>query len=323
MMLLGSIANDALAGENGDDFISGNAGDDVLRGHRGNDVLFGDRGNDLIYGGSDDDKLYGGAGDDALVGDSGDDFIDGGSGDDTAEFSGKFEEYEITKLEGGILSKDKVQGRDGSDFLINVEKAAFTDIKDYILPSAEHNLGGIDNAVPVMDIIAVDKNGQSLDGKRSFIITQAQLLANDIDLQGDTLIVAEAFDVRGGTLSVTENFDIQFTPDPTYQGVAGFKYHLMDNKNLSGIIVGGKERFAQVYFKTPDLPTDPLFYEQYYLQESKVIGAWEHYTGQGIKIGQFEPSGPFSVAEEVADYRNPELRANIDKNWRYGYEFAT
>ncbi|MFU2137234.1 S8 family serine peptidase [Gallibacterium anatis] len=322
-MLLGSIANDALAGENGDDFISGNAGDDVLRGHRGNDVLFGDRGNDLIYGGSDDDKLYGGAGDDALVGDSGDDFIDGGSGDDTAEFSGKFEEYEITKLEGGILIKDKVQGRDGSDFLINVEKAAFTDIKDYILPSAEHNLGGIDNAVPVMDIIAVDKNGQSLDGKRSFIITQAQLLANDIDLQGDTLIVAEAFDVRGGTLSVTENFDIQFTPDPTYQGVAGFKYHLMDNKNLSGIIVGGKERFAQVYFKTPDLPTDPLFYEQYYLQESKVIGAWEHYTGQGIKIGQFEPSGPFSVAEEVADYRNPELRANIDKNWRYGYEFAT
>ena len=322
-MLLGSIANDALAGENGDDFISGNAGDDVLRGHRGNDVLFGDRGNDLIYGGSDDDKLYGGAGDDALVGDSGDDFIDGGSGDDTAEFSGKFEEYEITKLEGGILIKDKVQGRDGSDFLINVEKAAFTDIKDYILPSAEHNLGGIDNAVPVMDIIEFDKDGRRLDGKRSFIITQEQLLANDIDLQGDTLIVAEAFDVRGGTLSVTENFDIQFTPDPNYQGVAGFKYHLMDNKNLSGIIVGGKERFAQVYFKTPELPTDPLFYEQYYLQEAKVIGAWEHYTGQGIKIGQFEPSGPFSVAQEVADYRNPELRENIDKDWRYRYEFTT
>ncbi|MEH8096255.1 S8 family serine peptidase [Gallibacterium anatis] len=321
--LLGSIANDALTGENGDDFISGNAGDDVIRGHRGKDMLFGDEGNDLIYGGTDDDKLFGGKGDDALVGDSGDDYIDGGSGDDTAEFSGKFEEYEITKLDGGILIKDKIQGRDGTDFLVNVEKATFTDIKDYILPSIEHDLGGIDNAVPVMDIIEFDKDGRRLDGKRSFIITQEQLLANDIDLQGDTLIVAEAFDVRGGTLSVTENFDIQFTPDPNYQGVAGFKYHLMDNKNLSGIIVGGKERFAQVYFKTPELPTDPLFYEQYYLQEAKVIGAWEHYTGQGIKIGQFEPSGPFSVAQEVADYRNSELRENINKDWRYRYEFTT
>ncbi|MBF4102902.1 hypothetical protein INT80_11460 [Gallibacterium anatis] len=63
-----------------------------------------------------------------------------------------------------------------------------------------------------------------------------------------------------------------------------------------------------------NLQTDPLFYEQYYLQESKVIGAWEHYTGQGIKnwssLNQVVHS---PVAEEVADYRNPELRANIDK----------
>ncbi|MBF4102903.1 hypothetical protein INT80_11465 [Gallibacterium anatis] len=58
----------------------------------------------------------------------------------------------------------------------------------------------------------------------------------------------EAFDVRGGTLSVTENFDIRLHRIQLIKGVAGFKYHLMDNKNLSGIIVGGKERFAQVLF---------------------------------------------------------------------------
>ena len=319
--IFGSIANDALSGENGDDFISGNLGDDILRGHRGNDVLRGDGGNDILYGGTDDDRLYGGEGDDSLLGESGDDYIDGGEGEDTVDLSGNFDEYEITKLGRGLLIRDKVQGRDGTDFLVNVEKASFKDITSYVLPMNDHN--GIDNAVPVMDIIDVDKDGVRLDGKRSFIITQQQLLANDIDLQGDQLIVAEAFDVQGGTLSVTEDFNILFTPDPAYQGVAGFKYHLMDNKNLSGIIIGGKERFAQVYFKTPEMPDDPLFFQQYYLQESRISSVWTNYTGKGVKIGQFEPSGPFSVAEEVADYRLPELRNNIDKDWLYGYEFST
>ncbi len=47
-MIVGSIANDALSGENGDDFISGNAGKDLIRGHRGNDRLFGDEGDDVL-----------------------------------------------------------------------------------------------------------------------------------------------------------------------------------------------------------------------------------------------------------------------------------
>lgn len=319
-IILGSAANDALSGENGSDTLSGQAGDDVLRGHRGNDYLSGDDGNDLMWGGSDDDVLLGGAGNDMLSGDGGDDFLDGGEGEDIVEYSGNLEDYQFTEVEGGLLISDKVQGRDGTDFVRHVEKANFKNVVGYILPQ---NGTAIHNPLPVMDIIDKDKEGRLIDGKRPFVITQQQLLQNDFDIQGERLIVAQAFDVQGGQISVNEAREIIFTPDPNYRGVAGFKYNIIDESNHHGLVVGGKEKVGQVYFKTPDLPADPLFYQQYYLQEDNVVPVWQHYTGKNIKIGQFEPSGPFSVAEEVADYRNPELRENIDKDWLYDYEFHT
>ncbi|SUU35588.1 RTX toxin protein [Actinobacillus seminis] len=127
-VIVGSIANDALSGENGDDFISGNAGKDLIRGHRGNDRLFGDEGDDVLFGGSDDDMLYGGDGADTLLGEGGDDYLDGGEGEDIAEFSGNFADYKITKMGDGLLISDTKQGRDGTDFLRNIEKLNFKDI---------------------------------------------------------------------------------------------------------------------------------------------------------------------------------------------------
>ncbi len=52
--------------------------------------------------------------------------------------------------------------------------------------------------------------------------------------------------------------------------------------------MGGKERFAQVCFKTPG-STDRSSSMSNTIYKNLAIGAWEHYTGQGIKIGQFEP----------------------------------
>ena len=318
---LGGFANDALSGENGNDRIFGNLGDDALRGHRGNDYLVGDDGNDLLWGGSDDDVLLGGSGNDMLSGDGGDDHLDGGDGEDYVEYNGNLADYKITKIAGGLLITDGVQGRDGTDFLRHIEKANFKDITAYELPK-ENNLG-IDNPLPVVDILDRDKTGKALDGKSVYVISQAQLLKNDFDLQGDKLEVTQLTNIKGGTVTISKEKDIIFTPTPGYTGIAGFKYTIKDSNNRSGLIAGGKELSAQVYFKTPGLPADPLIYQQYYLDEANILPVWQNYTGKHIRIGQFEPSGPFSVAEEVADYRNPELRNNIDKNWLYDYEFKT
>ncbi|MEE3732363.1 S8 family serine peptidase [Mannheimia haemolytica] len=318
-VIVGSIANDALSGENGDDFISGNAGKDLIRGHRGNDRLFGDDGDDVIFGGSDDDLLYGGQGNDTLLGEGGDDYLDGGEGLDIAEFSGNFADYKITKMGDGILVSDKTQGRDGTDFLRNIEMMNFKDITGYAVPTV--NLEW-ENPTPVEDILYQDSKGQAFDGSRPYIIKPAQLLKNDIDLQGDKIIIYQASNIRGGTIKELPNGDIEFTPAKGFKGIASFEYSIKDSKGTKAIQTAGSgELTGKVYLVPPSLPSDPDVIRQYYLEANNIAPVWNHYTGKKIRIGQFEPSGPFSVAEEVADYRHPELRNKIDKTWLHNYEY--
>ncbi|MDP2833343.1 MAG: S8 family serine peptidase [Pseudomonadota bacterium] len=82
----------------------------------------------------------------------------------------------------------------------------------------------------------------------------------------------------------------------TYTGVMSFKY------------------------KTPDMPSDALFTEQWYLNDINVLPVWrdaygQGYTGKNIKIAQFEPGMPFTTEEAVFDYRHADLQANADRNW--------
>lgn len=317
--IIGSIANDALSGENGDDFISGNAGNDLIRGHRGNDRLFGDEGDDVIFGGSDDDLLYGGDGNDTLLGEGGDDYIDGGEGNDTVEYSGNFADYRITKMGDGILVSDKTQGRDGADFLRNVEHINFKDITQYLVPTSS---GEWENPMPVEDILYQDSNGQKFDGSKPYIIKVSQLLKNDIDIQGDTLSIYEASNIRGGSIKETADGNIEFTPFKDFKGIASFEYSIKDSKNTTAIRVGeNKELKGKAYLVPPHLPSDPDIIRQNYLEAANILPVWNQYTGKNIRIGQFEPSGPFSIAEEVADYRHPELRNQIDKEWLNDYEY--
>jgi hypothetical protein len=55
--------------------------------------------------------------------------FDGGAGVDTAIFSGKFDDYVISKDQQGLLtSQDRVAGRDGNDVFVNVERFKFSDL---------------------------------------------------------------------------------------------------------------------------------------------------------------------------------------------------
>jgi Ca2+-binding RTX toxin-like protein/subtilisin-like proprotein convertase family protein len=327
-IIIGGAANDVLSGEDGDDLVDGGAGNDLIRGHRGRDQLMGGAGDDIIDGGQDDDNLSGGEGNDVLIGGQGDDTIDGGAGDDIVQFSGSYADYRITKISANGKTTYRITdtlGRDGTDTVTNVEKLSFKDVS-WISPDDPAPL-------PVKDILDKNSSGTAFTRSGTQLIKVSQLLGNDIDRQNDALHITVITDVQGGTIvgdynqttkqwtpTLTPNGEIQFVADANYKGVMGFKYSIADADNnqsqVKNVSTGQTATMkAAVYLRTPDIPLDPLVIDQWYLSESNIIPVWKDYTGKGIRIGQFEPSGPYSTTHEVFNYRNPELASNTDQSW--------
>ncbi len=103
----------------------------------------------------------------------------------------------------------------------------------------------------------------------------------------------------------------------------------LEDDTLSGSTGQCASMKAAVYLQTSDIQdaqgrVDPLALEQWYLTDTNVFAAWgtqveqakaQGYSGAGIKIGQFEPGGPFSTGPEEFDYRHPDLAPNADKAW--------
>jgi len=319
-IVIGGAANDALSGEDGNDLIDGGMSNDLIRGQRGRDTLYGGAGDDILDSGMEDDAVSGGTGNDVLKGGQGDDMLDGGDGVDLAEFAGGFADYRIAKIDATTYRVvDTKAGRDGADTVKNIEKISFADVSAVDIT--------LDNPLPVKDVITIaDRNGAKL-------ISVAQLLANDVDWQGDALHITTISDVKGGTIAGTvggngeitptidANGELTFTPDPSFTGVMGFKYKIADVDGTPGATAlqagttNAAEMRGQVFIKTPDMPTDPVFTDQWYLTDINVIPVWKDYTGKGVRIGQFEPSGPYAVTKEILDYRHADLQPNIDLNF--------
>lgn len=83
--------------------------------------------NAILVGNNYANRLTGNAGDNEFTGGAGDDEIDGGSGDDVAVYAGLASDYEIVSSANKITITDKTPERDGSDVLVNVEHARFSD----------------------------------------------------------------------------------------------------------------------------------------------------------------------------------------------------
>ncbi|MFI3156939.1 MAG: S8 family serine peptidase, partial [Methylococcaceae bacterium] len=306
-LLIGGAANDALSGENGDDIIDGGAGNDLLRGHRGRDQIFGGAGNDVIESGQDDDEIRGDAGNDVMQGNQGDDRIDGGDGLDMAQYSGSYADYRIQRSEQGIWVTDTKSGRDGSDFLVGVEKLGFADVNTVALD--------LSNPMPVKDIITV------INRTSTVTIGKQQLLGNDIDYQDDALHISSVLEAVGGTVTLNANGDVAFTPNPDFKGIMGFKYKVADSQNNPGANVTDlgtglqAELKATVFLKTPDVPTDPLLTDQWYINDLNILPVWSDYSGKGVRIGMYEPDGDFAISREIFDYRHSDLTQNVDTSF--------
>jgi len=82
-----------------------------------------------VLGNDQDNRLTGNDGNNILSGGKGNDVLAGGKGEDTAEFSGNYAEYEVTKVDNKTIVTDTVPGRDGKDKLTDIEVLKFKDKK--------------------------------------------------------------------------------------------------------------------------------------------------------------------------------------------------
>jgi Ca2+-binding RTX toxin-like protein len=82
-----------------------------------------------VLGNDQDNRLTGNDGNNILTGGKGNDVLAGGKGEDTAEFSGMYSEYKITKVDDKTIVTDTVPGRDGKDELTDIEVLKFKDKK--------------------------------------------------------------------------------------------------------------------------------------------------------------------------------------------------
>ena len=204
----GSAGNDLLAGDLGNDTLWGGAGTDTIGGGDGNDKLSGGNDADVLSGANGADTIWGDDGDDRLTGGPGNDALFGGNGNDTAVFSGVSSSYVITL--GATVT---VAGPDGTDHLTGVEFLSFAD--KTISTSNNPPLAGNDTLANVAED----------SGQRT--IAAATLLANDSDVDHDTLTIASVGNAVGGVVLLSGS-NILFTPTADFNGPASFAYSVSD-----------------------------------------------------------------------------------------------
>jgi subtilisin-like proprotein convertase family protein len=311
--IIGGGGNDVLVGGSGRNTIIGGAGNAVIYAGPSGDAIYASALGSIIHAGGGPDRIFGSAGDDVIEAGRGDAHIDGGGGTNIVALHGEHGDYAITRTETGYTIADRRAGRDGTLTLKNVQKLDFsnTSAVDLTLP----------HLLPVSDALRVNKAGQAFDHKQPHLISAEQLLVNDLSFSGQGPVIASVGDAIGGTVALTEKGEILFTPDPTHTGVMNFKYTVIDRAGHAAATVvdlnSGKTApmRATVTLSAPDVPTDPLVAQEWYLSDANVIPVWKDYTGKGVRIGQFETGGDFATEPEILDIRHPDLAPNIDPIW--------
>jgi len=312
--LVGGGGNDVLVGGSGHNTIIGGSGKAVIYAGPQGDVIYAAEGGSIIHAGGGADRIFGGAGNDVIEVGHGNATIDGDGGINLVTLHGNHGDYRITRTDSGYEVADKVAGRDGTVTLKNIQKLNFSDISAVDLQTP--------NAMPVADVLTLDKDGKAFDRTQAHLISAQSLLANDQQLNSQgALRIANVGDAVGGTVSLTAQGDVLFTPDARYTGLLSFKYGVVDAAgNLSASVVdlsSGQTApmRAGVTLLTPEVPLDPLAAQEWYLSDTNVLPVWKDYTGKGVRIGQFEPGGQFATAPEIFDIAHPDLAANVDQAW--------
>ncbi|MGO4713340.1 S8 family serine peptidase [Bradyrhizobium sp. 2TAF24] len=280
------------------------------------DVIFAGPGNDIVMLGTNNAEVYAGTGKLTVIGNA--------NGFSVVGFHGSYADYSVAQNADGTITVTNINNMDGDGTVTmkNVTDLDFKDISQVPLASTA--------GMPVSDRLYTANTSQvTTNASGQWVIAASTLLANDIDYAGNPLSIRELLDnngnaiargasgqVNGGTVALSsDGATITFTPGAGYSGVPSFRYHIQDNKGNNGAIVqqvgtaNTAEMTGAVYINTPDMPTDTLFDSEWYLPATNVLAAWRDYTGAGVNVAVFDPSGNVNFA-------NPDLASNAGTSTR-------
>lgn len=162
--------------------VFGSWGADVLSGTSGRDRIFGLWGDDEISSGAGNDTVFAGWGDDLIIGGAGNNRYYGGHGLDTVSYAGSITDYELNAgcrpwSPISITRLDSAGEGAGVDRLHSIEAIYFA-ADDYTF-----HLDGSNNAVLAGDDAALT------DEDTALVIDGADLLANDLEFDGDEIAI--------------------------------------------------------------------------------------------------------------------------------------
>jgi hypothetical protein len=219
-----------ISGDNGANVLAGTQEDELIQGKKGDDTLFGAAGDDTLEGGQDND---------VLIASEGTDILDGGADFDTAWYRAATT-ITVNSIDLGdyysvlgynivigpssttITDIDPSDGDTGEDTLIDVEQAIFSDDDadgDGVEGLITVHLDGSNNAA-----LAVKETVSGFNEDAIGSVTSAQLLANDREFDGESIVVVSVDTTA--TLGATV---VNFNPDGTvasidYDPTAAFDY---------------------------------------------------------------------------------------------------
>jgi hypothetical protein len=222
-VIRGTHNGDLLIGTDAAYWIDGRGADDTLFGGLGDDMIEGDQGNDTLIGGGGNDTLNGGHGIDTAL------YIDDTEGTVTSDPDDYYSvlDYDIAIGANSTTITDEygADGDTGTDTLVKVEQAVFSDGDadgDGTAELVTVFLDGQNNAV-----LAVADSGAGEEDSE-IVFQAADLIANDVEFDGDTLELLSVQDSVNGTVSLAPDGTITFIPDPDYSGDASFSYTVSD-----------------------------------------------------------------------------------------------
>ena len=112
------------------------------------------------------------------------------------------------------------------------------------------------------------------DFSTSVAINEVALLANDVSYIELPISIHHFSNAIGGTISKVNN-TASFVPSDNFKGLRSFEYHAKSVRYLN-------EEGTIVYLRTPEMPKDPMFFQQYYLFEINQVGL--QYTGKKVSV---------------------------------------
>ena len=186
------------------------------------DTLTGTDGPNTLRGQGGTDQLFGGGGDDFLAGGASNDTLDGGSGSDTALFARPRSDYTVTALANGYQISVNGSSTEGTDTLLNVEFAKFSDQTIPLVPIAADTTA----PTPISFLPADDATGVAVGNHIVVTFNEAiKAGSGNIVLRNLSNGQAETFNAGSKNSRATIS-DSTLTIDPTNDLAPGTPYRV-------------------------------------------------------------------------------------------------